>query len=61
MVAHGRFNKILIAALRGDVSTASDVQQGNTAINIIDFAPDGRAEVRALDLREHLEGERVLS
>ena len=53
-VAHGRFNKILIAALRGDVARASDVEQGNTAINVLDIAREGGAVVRALDLREHL-------
>ena len=54
VAAHGRFNKILIAALRGDVARASDVEQGNTAINVLDIAREGGAVVRALDLREHL-------
>ena len=48
------FNKILIAALKGDVSSASDVEQGNTAINILDLTPDGAIVARALNLREHL-------
>ena len=56
VAAHGRFNKILLAALRGDVSMASDLQQGNTAINVIDFAPDGSSEVRLLNCQEHLKG-----
>ena len=55
VAAHGRFNKILIASLRGDLSAASDIQQGNTAVNVIDFAPDGkRVEVVALNVRDHL-------
>ena len=54
VAAHGRFNKIVISALRGDLRGASDLQQGNTALNIIDFAPDGTASVQAVNLREHL-------
>ena len=54
VVAHGRFNKILIAALQGDVTTASDVKQGNTCINVLDLGPDGSCIVRALDVRDHL-------
>lgn len=54
IVAHGRFNKILIAALQGDVAKASDVQQGNTCINVLDVAPGGKCVVRLLDVREHL-------
>ena len=56
VAAHGRFNKILIAALRGDLARASEVQQGNCAVNVIDLAPDGKADVRALDVRDHLQG-----
>jgi broad specificity phosphatase PhoE len=55
IVAHGRFNKILIAALGGDVSAASDVQQGNTCLNVLDVAPDGAVDVRLLNGRGHLE------
>ena len=54
VVAHGRFNKILIAHLQGDVTRASDLTQGNTAINVLDFAPDGRVEVVRLNERGHL-------
>jgi len=61
VAAHGRFNKILIAALQGDLSTASDVKQGNTCINVLDFAPDGAVDVVRLDVREHLRGERALA
>ena len=45
---------ILIAALQGDVTTASDVKQGNTCINVLDLGPDGSCIVRALDVRDHL-------
>ena len=41
VAAHGRFNKILIAALRGDVARASDVEQGNTAINVARHRAEG--------------------
>ena len=58
IVAHGRFNKILIAALQGDVSTASDVKQGNTCINVLDIKSDGGCIVRALDVRGHLREQR---
>lgn len=54
LVAHGRFNKILISALQGDVSKASDLAQGNTCINVLDFDPDGRVVVRALNVRDHI-------
>lgn len=56
VAAHGRFNKILIAALTGDVTKASDVEQGNTCLNVLDIAPDGTVVTRALNLREHLQG-----
>ena len=54
MVAHSRFNKILIAALQGDLSRASTVAQGNTCVNVLDLDPEGRCVVRALNLRDHL-------
>ena len=53
VVAHSRVNKSLIAALRGDLSRCSDVQQGNTCLNVLDIAEDGKAEVVLLDYREH--------
>ena len=46
--------QILIAALQGDVSTASEIKQGNTCINVLDLSPGGDCVVRALDVREHL-------
>lgn len=54
VVAHGRFNKIVIAALQGDVSRASDINQGNTCVNVLDVTPEGRVDVRALDVRDHM-------
>ena len=54
VVAHGRFNKILLAALQGNISRASEVQQGNTCINVLDISRDGLCSVRALDVRDHL-------
>ena len=54
VVAHGRFNKILMAALNGDVSKASDLQQGNCCINVMDISPDGTVVPLVTDLREHL-------
>lgn len=54
VVAHGRFNKILIAALAGDVTKAGEVEQGNTCVNVLDFAPDGDVTVRALNVQDHL-------
>ena len=54
VVAHGRFNKILLAALQGDVTRAGEIQQGNTCINVVDFDSRGGVHVRALNVREHL-------
>ena len=54
LVAHSRFNKILIASLQGDLSACSALAQGNTCLNVLDIAPDGYCVVRALNLREHL-------
>ena len=60
VVAHSRVNKSLIALLRGDLSRCSDVQQGNTCLNIFDLAPqaldeDGSVSTILLDFREHVE------
>ena len=54
VAAHGRFNKIMIAALKDELSTASDIAQGNTCLNVLDVAPTGSVEVRALDVRDHV-------
>ena len=51
-MAHSRFNKFLIAALQGDLTKASDVQQGNTCVNVLDVrSRDGLCVARALNLR----------
>lgn len=56
VAAHGRFNKIVLAALQGDVTKASDIKQGNTCLNVVDFQPDGTAIVRAVNVQTHLLG-----
>ena len=61
VVAHGRFNKILMASLCGDVSKSSDLQQGNCCINVLDIAPDGTVVSIVTDIREHLEEAAVLT
>lgn len=56
LVAHGRFNKILLSKLRGDVSRCSEIQQGNTCVNVIDIAAaDGAVDVLVTDFRGHLQ------
>jgi broad specificity phosphatase PhoE len=54
LVAHGRHNKILLAALSGDVSRCNDFQQGNTCVNVIDIATSGEARLLLTDFRGHL-------
>lgn len=55
MVTHSRFNKILIAALRGDVSGATEVSQGNACVNVIDFPVDGGpCLMTSLNVCDHL-------
>jgi len=54
LVAHGRHNKILLAALSGDVSRCGDYQQGNTCVNVIDIAGSGEAKLLLTDFRGHL-------
>lgn len=55
VVSHSRFNKILIAALRGDVSGAVDVSQGNACVNVIDFGVNGNScVITRLNVCDHL-------
>jgi broad specificity phosphatase PhoE len=54
LIAHGRHNKILLAALSGDVSRCGDFQQGNTCVNVIDIAANGEAKLLLTDFRGHL-------
>ena len=55
VVAHSRFNKLIIASLRGDVSQAAKVSQGNACVNVIDFSVGGGAcRVVRLNERDHL-------
>tara|TARA_B110001452_G_scaffold45420_2_gene34708 strand:- start:616 stop:1524 length:909 start_codon:yes stop_codon:yes gene_type:complete len=56
VAAHGRFNKILISALQGDVARCSEIDQGNTCVNVLDLAPDGSCSVVVLNVRDHLLG-----
>merc|ERR1712118_634276 len=40
LVAHGRFNKVLLASLiYNDVSQFKTIKQGNTCINVLDYDP----------------------
>lgn len=50
VVAHPRFNKILIASLQGDLAKASQVAQANACVNVIDLTSDGRSMIRAINL-----------
>jgi len=55
IAAHGRFNKILISALTGDVSKSNEIAQGNTCVNVLDIdAKDGSSIVQALNVQDHL-------
>ncbi len=54
VVAHGRFNKIVLAALGGDVSRCNEISQSNTCINVLDVGVDGRCEVLAVNLTAHV-------
>ncbi|KAL1507369.1 hypothetical protein AB1Y20_008215 [Prymnesium parvum] len=54
VVAHGRFNKIVIAALRGDVAKCNEIPQGNTCLNVIDVDEEGNVEVVAVNIQDHL-------
>ena len=55
VVAHSRFNKLIIASLRGDVSQAAKVSQGNACVNVIDFSVGGGACcVVRLNVCDHL-------
>lgn len=55
VVAHGRFNKILLASLLyEDVLKHSEVEQGNTCINVIDQRKDGTYDQVVLNYLEHL-------
>ena len=50
VVAHPRFNKILIASLQGDLTKASQVAQANACVNVIDLTSDGRSTIRAINM-----------
>jgi broad specificity phosphatase PhoE len=54
VVAHGRFNKILLAELTYERRRCSELDQGNTCVNVVDVAPDGACELVALNVLDHL-------
>lgn len=54
LVAHSRFNKIVISALQGDISRCNTLVQGNTCLNVLDIDRDGAVEVIALNIQDHL-------
>ena len=56
VAAHGRFNKVLLASLRGDRSKCSEIAQGNTCLNVVDVDRDGACTIVALNVRDHLRG-----
>jgi len=59
IVAHGRFNKVLIASLLyGDALQYPRVNQGNTCINVIDQCHDGTYEEVVLSYMDHITRER---
>jgi len=55
LVAHGSFNKLLIASLLwDDVTRSASLEQSNVAINVLDFDPSsGSFEARVLNHDEH--------
>jgi broad specificity phosphatase PhoE len=55
IVAHGRFNKILLASLLyGNVLQHSVIEQGNTCINVIDQRQGGKYDQIVLNYLGHL-------
>lgn len=59
IVAHGRFNKILLASLLyGDALKQSEIEQGNTCINVIDQRKDGQYDQVVINYLEHLHRDR---
>ena len=55
VVAHSRFNKLLIGGLSGHVSQAAKVPQGNACVNVIDFpVGGGTCNVVRLNVCDHL-------
>jgi broad specificity phosphatase PhoE len=61
IVAHGRFNKILLSSLLyGDPTRYVEVHQGNTCINVIDQRKDGSYALVLLNSMDHVtkEGKR---
>lgn len=58
VVAHGRFNRILMATLLGkDLSRMDEVRQRNGSISVLDWDGDGAAKPLLLDDVSHLGGD----
>ena len=62
VVSHGRANKILIAATAlGDVRRSAEVQQSNTAINVLDYCSEsGSFKPILLNYYEHVKDNVIL-
>ena len=57
IVAHGRFNRILITALLGrDISRMDDVRQRNSSLTVLDWNGEDPATALMIDDTSHLEG-----
>eukprot|EP00965_Chrysotila_dentata_P085416 2817786-Pleurochrysis_carterae.AAC.1 len=58
VVAHGRFNLVLMSALCADEATKAQLlcatSQGNTCINVVDVSADGACSIVALNMLDHL-------
>lgn len=52
IVAHGRFNKILLMALLG-LTGKDSIQQGNTGINVLDVDSNEKWKAHAINYLEH--------
>ena len=61
IVAHGRFNKTMVASLtQGDALKSSEIAQGNTCINVLDFNAESDWTPQILNYVEHYERVRSL-
>ena len=52
VVAHGRFNKILLMSLLG-LTGKNSIQQGNTGINVLDVDRNGKWKAHAINYLDH--------
>ncbi|MCC6128312.1 MAG: histidine phosphatase family protein [Acidobacteria bacterium] len=57
IVAHGRFNRILITTLLGrDISRMDEVRQRNSSLSVLDWNGEDPATAQMIDDTSHLEG-----